>query len=168
MEGMSLDTKDKVLRKELLKLLDGYSHMDFDEAVGKFPLDFINTNPPHVSYTPWHLLEHIRISQNDLLEYIVSKNYREKSWPKDYWPEKNKKATKTLWQKTIVEYKKDFEKLKSIVADQKTDLFKTIGGNPEHTIFREILLAGDHASYHIGEFATWREIMKTGPKNRKE
>lgn len=140
--------------------------MSFDEAVENFPLEFINTKPPNVAYTPYQLLEHIRRTQADLLEYITNSDYTDKDWPKDYWPEKNKKASAREWRETIERSKKDQATLKKIVQDNKINLFQIVGGNPDHTIFREIILAGDHNSYHLGEFATWRDIMKTWPKDR--
>lgn len=159
--------EDKILREELLKLLGGYSHMSFDEALESFPTKSINTAPPGVAYTFWHLLEHIRFTQRDLLNYILLKNYEEPSWPKDYWPQKDKKATKALWNKTIKEYKNDLERLKKIVKDPKTNLFSGVPTNPSHTIFRAIILVGDHCSYHLGEFATWRQISGNWPKGRR-
>jgi hypothetical protein len=38
-------------------------HMSLDEAVADFPADEINTKPPNLSYSFWHILEHIRIGQ---------------------------------------------------------------------------------------------------------
>ena len=46
------------------------AHMSLDEAVADFPADEINTKPPNLSYSFWHILEHIRIGQWDLLEYV--------------------------------------------------------------------------------------------------
>jgi len=60
---MALDTQ---LREQLRTLLEGENaHMTFEDAVANFPLEKINTKPPHVSYTPWHLLEHLRRAQWD-------------------------------------------------------------------------------------------------------
>src|SRR5690348_76061 len=114
---------DKVLRQTLLNI---HSHMSFEEAVDRFPMDFINQNPPGVSYSPWQLLEHIRFTQKDLLNYILKKNYKTPSWPKDYWPLKSKKATKLMWQKTIKEIKEDSQKIKEII--KKADLFSEVRG----------------------------------------
>jgi hypothetical protein len=58
-----------VLREELLALLAGEgAHMPFEEAVADFPDEAINLRPPNVPYTPWHLLEHLRMAQHDILD----------------------------------------------------------------------------------------------------
>ncbi|MGB6421244.1 MAG: hypothetical protein WBD56_10980, partial [Anaerolineales bacterium] len=62
---------DKVVREQLLFLLrGGNAHMNFNQTVADFPIQNINTKPPNVSYTPWYLLEHLRIAQRDILEFI--------------------------------------------------------------------------------------------------
>ena len=67
-----------VLRSELLELLAGEgAHMPLDEAVADFPVEAMNARPPNVSYTPWQLLEHVRITQWDILDYIRNRAYLE-------------------------------------------------------------------------------------------
>ena len=79
--AMTMTTADQV-REQLLVLLDGVgAHMPFDEAVADFPTDAINAFPPNVDYTPWHLLEHLRITQADILDYIVNPDYVGIDWP---------------------------------------------------------------------------------------
>src|SRR5438034_4188180 len=46
------------------------AHMSLDEAVADFPSGEMNTKAPHLSYSFWHILEHIRIGKWDLLEYV--------------------------------------------------------------------------------------------------
>src|ERR1039457_3670144 len=92
-----------ILRDELLALIDGHgAHLPFDAAVADFPDDAINRLPPNVPYTPWHLLEHIRITQADLLDYIRSRAYLAPSWPEAYWPGRDAKATPKQVQLTGV------------------------------------------------------------------
>lgn len=154
--------QDKIVRKHLLDLLDGdQAHMRLDEAVKEYPIKMANTKFPNGEYSSWHLLEHIRRTQKDILEFITSSNYQEKDWPKDYWPDKNEKTTEKDWNKTIEQFKKDIIALKKIVSDPKTDLYAKIPWGEGQTIFREILLTADHSAYHIGEFAIMRQVMNT-------
>jgi hypothetical protein len=79
-------TDSDVLRRELIRLLDGVdAHMPFDEAVADFPDDAINRRPPNVDYTPWHLVAHLRLTQADILDYIENRAYIEADWPEAYW-----------------------------------------------------------------------------------
>ena len=62
---------DQHVRIQLVNLLTvGQAHMTFEEAVRDFPLDDINTCVDQVEYTFWHLLEHLRICQWDILDYM--------------------------------------------------------------------------------------------------
>jgi hypothetical protein len=157
--------KESYIRKELSGVLKGgHAHMPLSEAVKDFPIKHMNTIFPNGTYSPWDLLEHIRITQWDILEFIINSNYQEISWPKAYWPPKGKKATKKEWDKTIEQFEKDNLAFQKLVKNPKTDLYAKIPWGDGQTIFREVLVVADHNSYHIGEFAIMREVMKTWGK----
>ena len=76
-----------MLRDELAEFLDGGgAHMAFEEAVADFPDAAINQRGPNIDYSPWQLLEHLRRTQRDILDYIRQDGYEELEWPADYWP----------------------------------------------------------------------------------
>lgn len=159
-------TRD-VVRDELLALIEGQgAHMPFDAAVADFPDEAINRLPPNVAYTPWHLLEHIRITQSDLLAYITDRAYVAPSWPTAYWPAREAMATPEEFARSVEGFRSDRAALRQLVADPATDLLATIPNTPEHTILREVRLAGDHTAYHLGEFAILRQVMGTWPPDR--
>jgi len=158
-----------ILREQLLDLIDGQgAHLPFEAAVAGFPDHAINERPPNVPYTPWHLLEHIRIAQRDILEYIRDRAYLAPSWPEEYWPARDATATPGQWAATISGIRADQQALRDLVADPATDLLATIPGTPGHTILREVRLLGDHNAYHLGEFAILRQVMGTWPAGREE
>lgn len=154
------------LRDHLLKLLDGkMAHMPLPTAVADFPLDLINTRPPNVPYTFWHLLEHLRFAQRDILDYIRDPNYVYPEWPKDYWPALDATTDAAGWQATIDQFERDLEDIRAIVRDPATDLLAQLPyGEPGHTILREVLLVVDHNAYHIGEFGILRQVMNAWPQ----
>lgn len=157
------------LREQLLALIDGRdARMSFDEAVADFPSTAINAFPPNVAYTPWHLLEHVRLTQWDILDYIENRDYREPSWPGDYWPSPDATATPEQFAATIESFRSDNAALHALVANPDTDLLAVIPNTPGHTILREVRVAADHNSYHIGEFAVLRQVMGTWPADRDE
>jgi hypothetical protein len=159
--------KDEIIRDLLVKLLtQSHAHMDLNEAVADFPMKRINEIFPNGEYSAWGLLEHIRRTQNDILEFIVNPKYLEKEWPKDYWPIPGHKATVSEWNETINNWQKDMEKLVKLVKNPNTDLYIKIPGGNGQNIFREILLVADHNAYHIGEFAIIRQVMGTWSKKR--
>ena len=161
-------TATETLREQLLALIDGHgAHMPFDAAVADFPADAINRMPPNVPYTPWHLLEHIRIAQRDILDYIRNRDYLAPSWPEEYWPARDAMATPEQFAGTVEGFRADRAALHELVADPATDLLAPIPDTPGHSILREVRLVGDHNAYHIGEFAILRQVMGTWPADRQ-
>lgn len=159
---------DEPLRAQLAALLDGQgAHMPYEDAVADFPDEAINRRPPNVVYTPWHLLEHLRLTQRDILDYIRDPHYESPPWPAGYWPDRDATTTPAGFAATIESFLADRATLRALVLDPATDLFAGLAANPEHTLMREIRLACDHNAYHVGEFAILREVMGTWPPERQ-
>ncbi len=153
---------DRVVREQLLFLLrGGNAHMTFEGAVADFPLKYINSRPPNVTYTPWHLLEHIRIAQWDILEFIRNPDHVSPQWPKGYWPSPDQQADEAQWERTISDFRADLRSLQDMVEDPTIDLYAPIAHAKDYTVLREMLLVADHNAYHIGEFSILRQVMST-------
>ena len=153
---------DTPVRDQLRELLEGgNAHMTLDEAVANFPREHMNTKPPNVTYTPWHLLEHIRLAQWDILEFIRNPDYVSPSWPEGFWPAEDAQADEVAWEKTIASLRADLQSLLEMVADPTVDLYTAIPHGDGQNILREILVVSDHNAYHLGEFATLRQVMGT-------
>jgi hypothetical protein len=155
------------MRSQLVGLLrEGNAHMGFAEAVADFPDAKINVRPQNVEYSFWHLIEHLRLTQLDILEYVTRTDYQEKEWPRDYWPETDADATKAEWDETIAWFTRNLDQLIAIVADESTDLFASVPSSAEHTILREVLVVADHNAYHIGELGILRQVENAwGPSH---
>ena len=154
--------EDKELRKQLVNLLTvRQAHMDFEDAVADFPAEHINTRPPNCDYTFWHLLEHVRICQKDILDYIVSDNYQWPDFPNDLWPDKSAKTDLAGWQQTIAAFSADRQKLADIINNPDIDLFAPLpnSGEHQHNILREINIIASHNAYHTGELGVLRQLM---------
>jgi hypothetical protein len=161
-------TSEQVLREQLIQMLRSKNaHMSLESAVADFPMEAINTRAPNVPYTPWHLLEHIRIAQWDILEFVRDPKHVSPPWPKGYWPDQNVIADPSDWEKTLQSYRSDLDALEELARDPKTDLFTPIPHGDGQNILREILTVSDHNAYHTGEFAILRQVMGTWPKNKK-
>jgi DinB superfamily len=156
------------LRRQLADLIDGVgAHMPFEEAVEDFPDEGMNRRAPNVDYTPWHILEHLRLTQLDILQYVTDPAYEERRWPEDYWPDKSAMATRAEWDATIRDFLADRAALRAMVVDPGRDLFAVIPGSPGHTLLREIRIDADHNAYHVGEFAILRQVMGTWPEGHR-
>ena len=151
--------RDRRLRAQVVDLLrGGHAHMPFAAAVVDFPEALINARAPNVAYTFWHLLEHLRLTQADILAYLTRADYEEREWPRDYWPAPDATATKQEWDGSVAAFRRDLAAIVAIVADEGTDLFGPVPSNPEHTVLREALLVADHNAYHVGELAILRQV----------
>lgn len=156
------------MREHVLLLLDGReAHLTLEEAMAEFPPDRINERAPHSDYTPWRLLEHIRLAQWDLLEYVRNPEHRSPKWPEGYWPPAGQEADQRAWRETIAGIRANLAALSELVRDAGTDLTAALPHAPQHTVLREVLLAAAHTSFHLGEFAALREAMQTWPPDRQ-
>lgn len=155
---------EKVLRKELLALLEGgNAHMDFEDAVGGFPMEGINTQVPNGTYTVWHLVEHMRIVQWDILEFVRNPKHVSPGFPEGYWPKPEETASPVIWRKSVRGFLTDLDGFIKMVRNPRTDFFSPIPHAKDYTIFREILLACDHNAYHVGELASLRRVLNLEP-----
>ena len=152
---------DQHLRQQLINALSKrQAHLTFDAIIADFPPAHYNTRPPHTPYTFWHLLEHLRVAQGDILDYIENPDYRYLKFPDDYWPAEDVAADDKAWKRTIDSFQADLDALVAIVRDPSRDLCAQIPhGQPGHSIMREILVVAAHNSYHIGEFGILRGTM---------
>jgi hypothetical protein len=157
-----MNEQDAIVREQLVQRLKGRgAHMPFEEAIKDFPMDQINTRFPNGTYGAWGLVEHLRRTQVDMLDYITNPNYQHAEWPKDYWPDENEVATAEDWTESVNGFFTDLEAFIAIVEDEQTDLYAPIAWAPAHNIMRCILIIVDHNAYHVGEFAIMRQAMET-------
>ena len=159
---MPLDTS---LRQQLAQnLRAGNAHMSFEDAVAQFPEAHINTCPERVDYSFWHLVEHLRLTQADILRYVTDPAYQEMAWPRDYWPAKDAQATRAEWDASVDGFLADREALAAMVEDESIDLLMPAPSHAEHTLLREVLIIIDHNGYHVGELAILRQVANAwGP-----
>lgn len=152
---------DQHQRQQLANALTArQAHLLFESAVEDFPPAHYNSNPPNLPYSFWHLLEHLRITQADILDYIENPQYQYLNHPDDYWPPPDSLADSAAWQRAIDDYLADRAALVAIIQDPARDLMAQIPhGQTGHTILREILVIAAHNSYHIGEFGILRATL---------
>ena len=156
------------LRKQLVQLLRGtQAHMGFDDALAGFPAWAINARGPNVAYTPWHLVEHLRITQWDMLRYIEDPTgHVSPDWPVGYWPDPAAETDEAGFRNSVAEFRADLRALEAIALDEQRDLDAVLEGTPGHTPLRGLMIIGNHNSYHLGEFASLRQVMGSWPPSR--
>lgn len=160
---------EAVIRKQLVGLLrGGNAHLTFDEAVAGFPMESINLLFPNGRYSAWGLLEHIRLTQADILDFMCNPDYEERQWPRDSWPAPGTQATELEWQSTLAGFVADAREVERLVKDSSTDLYSDLPWGDGQNILREMLIIADHTSHHLGEFAIMRQVMGTWRTDRNQ
>jgi hypothetical protein len=155
---------DATLRDPVARLLDwGEAHATFDTAVAGLPEPLRGRAPDGLPYSPWQLVEHLRITQHDLLDFCINPEYRELEWPNDYWPPSPAPPSAKAWDESVRRFRDDLAALQRLARDPTVDLAARIPHGTGQTYLRELLLAADHAAYHIGELIVVRRLLGAWP-----
>src|SRR4030095_3495652 len=141
--------KKDMVRAEVRNLVHGPSYMTFEDAVAYFPMKHINTRPPHIAYSPWHLLEHMRLAQRDILDYIRDPDYRPPKWPEDYGPQAEEEADARAWEKREAASLRDRAGEEKIAANPRASLSAPLPYARQHTLIRELPIVSQHNTFHI-------------------
>jgi uncharacterized damage-inducible protein DinB len=159
--GMNSMEKDKSLREHLLYLLkDGRAHMDFDSAIKNLPADLRGKRPKGGKHSPWELLEHMRIAQWDILDFIRNANYESREFPTGYWPKEQAPPNEKAWDNAVKAFRADHKEILDLTANDSTDLFAKIPHGDGQTVLRELLLIADHNAYHLGQLVLVRNLLE--------
>jgi hypothetical protein len=151
---------DTQLRDQLIAALrGGHAHATFAKAVKDMPADQMGVRPPGQPHSAWELLEHLRISQNDILEFSRSAEYKSPKWPEGYWPPSVSPKNTKKWAESVSAFEADLKAFIELVQDPAKDLFKPFSWGDGQTLLREALLIIDHNSYHIGALVLVRRTL---------
>jgi DinB superfamily len=151
---------DQALREHLRELLaGGHAHLDFEKATGDMPVELRGTKPLGLPFTPWRLVEHMRIAQWDILQFTIDPHHISPDFPDGYWPEGDAPTNPEAWNRSVAAFLTDLKAMMDLVADSKTDLFTPLPHGQGQTILREALLVADHNAYHLGQLVTVRRLL---------
>jgi hypothetical protein len=151
---------DKAIRDLLSKALAWHdAHATFDDAVKDLPEDARGRRPENLPYSAWELLEHLRITQRDILDFCVNPDYEEMKWPDDYWPSAVAPSSDKAWTDSIRAFNKDRKALQKLAADPSVDLEAKIPHGSGQTCMRELVLVIDHTAYHVGQLVLVRRLL---------
>ena len=151
---------DAALRDQLARLLDWNSaHLRFDDAVNDFPPALRGVRPAGAPHSAWELLEHLRITLWDIVEFSRNSNHVSPEWPAGYWPDGAAPPDEKAWDESIAACRGLLRGLADLASDQRNDLFARIPHGDGQTLLREILLAADHNAYHVGQLVMVRRML---------
>lgn len=152
--------RDKSLRQHVVNFLAGKgAHVDFSEAIADVGTKFRGKRPRGAPHSLWELVEHIRIAQWDILEFLRDPKHVSPEWPEGYWPKAAVPPNAAAWDASIKTIEQDRQAMKKLVLNPKTDLLARISHGNGQTILREALLVADHMAYHVGEIVIVRRVL---------
>jgi hypothetical protein len=152
--------REAALRQHLHDLLTGSNaHANFDAAVKDLPAELRGKTPKNAGHSPWELVEHLRIAQEDILDFSRNPQYKERPFPSGYWPASAAPPDEKAWEKSVRAFRKDLKAFCDLIADPQTDLYAKIPHGSGQTLLREALLLADHNAYHLGELVLVRRLL---------
>ena len=155
-------TDDKALRDLLARSLAwSDAHVSFDEAISGLDPSFRGVRPDGLPHSAWELLEHLRLAQEDILEFCVRPDYAEKKWPDDYWPATPAPPSGEAWEESVAAYRAGRSAFEELA--RTADLTAAIPHGTGQTIAREILLVLDHNAYHVAQLVLVRQLLGAWP-----
>lgn len=155
---------DQALRAYLRDLLNWRSaHVNFEVAVDGIPAEARGVQPANLPYSVWQLIEHLRFTQHDILDFCINPAYQQPHWPDDYWPSTIAPPTEDAWDESVARFCADREALKQLAGDPAHDLFARIPHGTGQTYLRELLLVADHNAYHVGQIVLVRRLLGVWP-----
>lgn len=164
-DGAADGIAEPALREELLQLVrGGNAHRGFTEVVAGLPSKLRGARPPDQPFTPWRLLEHMRISLRDILDFVRDPDYSSPEWPTGYWPSEDGPPSSTAWEASVASLESDLAALAQLVEDPGIDLAARIPHGSGQTYLREVLVAADHLAYHLGQFVLLRRLLGAWPE----
>jgi uncharacterized damage-inducible protein DinB len=156
---------DAVLRKSLVELLTGgHARVRTERAIEGIKPGIAAVRPSGMR-SIWDHFEHMRIAQEDILRYTLDPNWKSPDWPEGYWPAEVENITEEMWTASVEAFFADLREMIAVIEDEKIDLTAEIPhGQEGHTYLREVLLAADHNSYHLGQIVHIRKTLGDWPE----
>ena len=136
------------------------AHVSLDRAVEDLPADLRGRRPDGAPYSVWEQLEHIRIAQHDLLDFCRNADYHhDLEWPAEYWPDSPGPPSDQAWDECLAAVRKDRAELQRWTLEAEVDLTEKIPHGTGQTYLRTVLVAADHAAYHVGQIVMIRKLL---------
>lgn len=153
------------IRDHLMRVLDWEeAHVGFEKAVADIAPRFRGSRPAGFEHSPWQLVEHIRIAQDDILDFCTNAKYQHAlAWPDDYWPRAPGPASGEAWTNSIAAYGRARGALKQLVREVDDLTAAVPTGKAAQTYLRAVLLTTDHTAYHVGQLVAVRRALGIWP-----
>lgn len=141
-------------------LRENHAHIRFEDAVLGIPPHLRTVRPEHLPYSIWQLVEHIRITQWDVLEFCRSAEHQSPDWPQGYWTENRDYIDDEIWQRSLNQVHKDREDFITLFNNPNVDIYIPFDYGSGQTFIRQALVIADHTAYHTGQIIVLRRMLQ--------
>ena len=146
------------LRGLLARLLDWEdAHVGFDAVIAGIPPKLRGTQPEGLPYSAWQLLEHMRLTQRDILDFCRDPGYVEPRSMAAYWPASAAPPSPEAWDRSVAAFRADREAIQKIAREG--DLLSAVPRGTGQTFLREVVLVADHNAYTLGQLVVLRRLL---------
>jgi hypothetical protein len=157
-----------LVRQQLARVLDWEdAHAGYDAAVENLPPQLQGIRPDGLPHSAWELIEHLRITQRDILDFCQADTYEELRWPAQYWPSSPTPPTSGAWDASVAAFRADRDALKQMAVNPKLDLTAVVPHGTDQTYLRELLVVADHNAYHVAQLILVRRALGAWPPARR-
>ena len=147
--------------KHLEESLNGSNaHASFDDAIANVRHDLLGVVPEGLPYSIWQLVEHIRITQWDILEFSRNAEHESPGWPEGYWPKEKAPGHAKEWKQSLDQIAADRKAFIGLLHKAGEGIYDAFSYGDGQSLFREAVLLIDHTSYHTGEIIILRRLLK--------
>ena len=139
------------------------AHVRLTGAVAGLKPELRGRQPQGLPYSVWQLLDHIRRTQRDLLDFMTAEHYEEPKWPEGYWPSTPEPPSGAAWDECLAAIARDTKALADFTTSTTLDLTTRIPRGTGQTYLRTVLVAVDHMAYHVGQILVVRRLLDAWP-----
>ena len=158
---MSIDSTARATLAGSLAWSD--AHVSLEAAARDLPPPLHGIRPAGAPHSAWELVEHIRRTQRDILDFCVADRYSELDWPSDYWPPTPEPPDAGAWERSLAQIAADLRALQDLAGDPARDLSAVVDHGTDQSYLRELLLVTDHTAYHVGQLVLLRQLLRSWP-----
>jgi uncharacterized damage-inducible protein DinB len=156
----------RLIVKQLKDLLKGeQTYVSLEDILKRIRFEDSGKSVTGLPYTVWQLMQHIRISQKDILDFSIGSDYHELKWPDDFWVKE--KAPKDVEE--LEECKKQIllirDQMIRLVEENDDVLLEKIPHGNGQTLMREAMITAEHTAYHAGEIVVMMRILGVWEKS---
>lgn len=151
--------KAEVIRNLTESLNGSNAHTSFEDAIRDVRQDLLGVVPKGLPYSIWQLVEHIRITQWDILEFSRNTAHVSPEWPAGYWTKEKAPGHAKEWKQSIDQIGSDRAAFIELLDKAGEGIFDPFSNGEGQSLFREALLIIDHTSYHTGEIIVIRRLL---------